>query len=387
MARIGGIIDRSTLSNPNVLGSLARTKNSSSTERHASPTVELTEKYHRESFTGDPLFPSVLELVQPRPSNLSLVFVGDSVTRYQYLSLAHFLKHGRWPDPRESPTLVYSHSYHHPRLGELDWAEFYYQTNRLLQPNEICDCQRHVNFKLERRYFYDVERNNTVVYINLNGNEPTDVKLPGYYFGSYDPAQILSNFSTILESSAPPSRAFRQKRLIEWQYTSWQDVLRHHVGALNMPGRNGPTVFLNAGLHPHALHPGDFANLTSDSHPRMHLVWKTTTYSKRVVADTADTTDRERDARRAIDENDQRFCREMGCLNVSWTRTVARRHFHDAVHYREPVYRVLNEQVMDYVSATPAGYVRLPRSRVSKAPPSSSANASSADRLGVRRLS
>jgi hypothetical protein len=385
VARIAGIIDHSTL-RPNFVGSLARTT-SNTTGRHASPILESTEASRHDSVESDALFSSVLELVQPRPSNLSIVFVGDSVSRYQYLSLAYFLKHGRWPDPREYPTVVYCHSYHHPRLQELDWAEFFFQTNRRLHPHEICDCQRYANFQLERRYFYDPDRNNTVVYINLNGNEPTDTKLPGYYFGSFDPVQILSNFSLMLESSAPPRRVFRQKRMVAWQYPSWQDVLRHHVGALNMPGLKGPTVFLNAGLHPHNLRPGDFGNLTIDSEPRMRVVWKTTTYSRRVVADTTDTTESERDARNVMDDNDRRFCRDMDCLDVSWTHRVGRRFFFDQIHYREPVYRILNEQVMEYVHALPPGYVRLPRSRVlSPAPPPVPANTSSVgSSLGVRR--
>ena len=37
-------------------------------------------------------------------SNHSLVFVGDSITRYQYISLVNFLEHGQWPGFNASGT-------------------------------------------------------------------------------------------------------------------------------------------------------------------------------------------------------------------------------------------------------------------------------------------
>ena len=62
----------------------------------------------------------------------SIVFIGDSLTRYQYLNLVYFLATGKWSSP-------------HPR-NELDkehasWQSFYRTTTQRNQ-NEICDCYR-----------------------------------------------------------------------------------------------------------------------------------------------------------------------------------------------------------------------------------------------------
>jgi hypothetical protein len=40
------------------------------------------------------------------PRDLWIAFIGDSVTRYQYLSFVYFLRWGRWFDPEETPNLV-----------------------------------------------------------------------------------------------------------------------------------------------------------------------------------------------------------------------------------------------------------------------------------------
>ena len=111
--------------------------------------------------------PNVMPLTMTIPSpetssvqplrNLRLVFLGDSVTRYQYLSLAYFVRHKRWFDPNVTVNnLVNAHSFHHPLHPDEDWNEFFLQSNRLLHPLEICDClrSRDGNTVLERRYFY-----------------------------------------------------------------------------------------------------------------------------------------------------------------------------------------------------------------------------------------
>ena len=107
-----------------------------------------------------------LSLIRQRPTGLRLAFVGDSVTRYQFLSLAFFLRWGRWFDPQVYPNhLVDAHSFHHPQHPDNDWNEFFLQSNRLLAPNEACDCQRSRDSRhwaVERRYFYDPSRNNTL---------------------------------------------------------------------------------------------------------------------------------------------------------------------------------------------------------------------------------
>merc|ERR1719203_1461965 len=73
-----------------------------------------------------------------KATDLSIVFVGDSLSRYQYLSLVNYLHSGatKWldtGDPKENP--VVEHSFD-------GWADFHRLTNEQLQPYETCDCYR-----------------------------------------------------------------------------------------------------------------------------------------------------------------------------------------------------------------------------------------------------
>ncbi|KAL4438729.1 hypothetical protein ABPG77_006333 [Micractinium sp. CCAP 211/92] len=68
-----------------------------------------------------------------------LVFVGDSVTRYQYLTLLYFLERGDWPAPLGGvpgePSVANEHEWP-------SWNDFLRGTNRLFNGRELCDCFR-----------------------------------------------------------------------------------------------------------------------------------------------------------------------------------------------------------------------------------------------------
>jgi hypothetical protein len=223
------------------------------------------------------------------PKNLRLVFLGDSLTRYQYLSLCYFLRHGRWLDPAAVVNnLVNAHSFHHPLHPDDDWNEFFLQSNRMLYPAESCDCIRSRNGEIlvERRYFYDDVRNNMVAYINMNGNQ-TNVG-HGYY-GRLDAETIYGpNFANLVglpfglnmnETSSRYSRA----TAIQWEFHDWSGVIRNHVGHLNLTYKRKdgrvPHVILNAGLHPHNFNDTDAANDVADALTEIGWrgIWKTTT--------------------------------------------------------------------------------------------------------------
>ena len=70
-----------------------------------------------------------------------LVFVGDSVTRYQYLSLISFLDRGRWEEEEEEKegkarSITYKEGW-----GET-WNDFYNQSSAAFMGREACDCYR-----------------------------------------------------------------------------------------------------------------------------------------------------------------------------------------------------------------------------------------------------
>jgi hypothetical protein len=96
----------------------------------------------------------------PHISGLRVAFVGDSLTRYMYLSLAAYLRHGRWITKDDMPNILEEKQFS-------GWDVFYNYTNNYFRPYEQCDCSR-PGFSwnaIENRYFADPARDNVLYYI------------------------------------------------------------------------------------------------------------------------------------------------------------------------------------------------------------------------------
>jgi hypothetical protein len=65
-----------------------------------------------------------------RPQNLRIAFIGDSLTRFQYMSLVYYLKTGNW-----NANFFDSHRF----KGKNEFIDY---TIDAMQPNEHCDCYR-----------------------------------------------------------------------------------------------------------------------------------------------------------------------------------------------------------------------------------------------------
>ena len=79
--------------------------------------------------------------------NKNITMIGDSLTRYQYLNLVHYLATGQWSSPHPANEREGDHK---------DWNSFYETTNARLGGREICDCYRKDHVKnVEQRYFID----------------------------------------------------------------------------------------------------------------------------------------------------------------------------------------------------------------------------------------
>lgn len=87
-----------------------------------------------------------VDLTQRCLAPRGIQMIGDSVTRYQYLNLVHFLATGKWAsDPSKPNELEKLYS---------NWNDFYLVTNQRLLGHEICDCGRdNVAPTVENRYF------------------------------------------------------------------------------------------------------------------------------------------------------------------------------------------------------------------------------------------
>lgn len=97
--------------------------------------------------------------------NKTVVFIGDSLTRYQYLNLAYFAVHQHWPphfDPlcREIAFDRKDRPRFPPEQESDGWKKFNEYSNSVLSDFELCECYRekrwwlHKDSIIENRYLY-----------------------------------------------------------------------------------------------------------------------------------------------------------------------------------------------------------------------------------------
>ena len=263
-----------------------------------------------------------------RPRGLRLAMMGDSITRYQYLSLAYFLKNGVWFDPNQTdPHLVHEGTY-----GET-YQEFYEKNWGMLRPYERCDCYRPMGdfFALvenitENRYFYEPTRNNTLVYIEAFGHYH-------HPHGQVEPHQAFQNLHRFRYNFT----AYNQSYTV-WNTSEWDWVVDHHLAQLRPP----PThVVLNADLWYHEFDKKPKRrNRLKRSLQRngMVSVWKTMTHNYWHDHTTANVTD-------------PLMCQLLdACLNLTWTQRINMTQYqYDGIHYVEPIYRLFNEQMLSEI--------------------------------------
>ncbi|CAB9510391.1 expressed unknown protein [Seminavis robusta] len=292
----------------------------------------------------------------PRPRGLRLVLMGDSLTRYSYLSLVYFLRWGTWYDPDwHTPHLVQASSFDNIFHNQT-WGEHSWQTNRMLWPNELCDCFRkmpgavQVNKVVNNRYFYDPAYDNSVVYLDAKGHKGTlhgriaaqNVSRLLYQQGL---AAIKLGPSPVL----PPMD--KLQRPFAWVHKSWSDAISNYVAQLDPPPN---LIILNAGLWPNNfLYQHDLIDDMVRALPsNTKAMWKTTSFGKggKVL-------------HKSIPETDALLCSKLhSCWNQSWTQHVTAKYYWDDKHFFEPVYRIMNEDLLEQIGSLPEGYQRLDRS-------------------------
>jgi len=103
-----------------------------------------------------------------------IVFMGDSLSRYQYLNLVNLLEARNWSLCDATPI-----SESEKNWG--NWHGFYTGTNSRLHGNEICDCWRQNDYwgpgwadsSMENRFYYNPSTNIRVTYIQMLGLLPS----------------------------------------------------------------------------------------------------------------------------------------------------------------------------------------------------------------------
>jgi len=102
--------------------------------------------------------------------HLHVAFIGDSVVRYLYNSVALFLHTGVWPDPNPQSRRDNKMNVAYTQ-GSARMDEFFRFTKKQLAPNEQCDCYRgpkkyEASVSFENHYYVDPSRNLSLTYIS-----------------------------------------------------------------------------------------------------------------------------------------------------------------------------------------------------------------------------
>jgi hypothetical protein len=182
------------------------------------------------TYTDDVKHPEWHRQVQPRATGVNLLIIGNATAHYNYLSLAYYLRWGRWFDPGlEKSNLVNDESFDNPFHGQL-FGEFHYQTNVLLEPYELCDCHKstkrvHLRSAIyENRYYHDPRHNNTVTYIHAFGDE---LRMAG----RLKPEDLYTDrWSWSNKENGLMNPGFDQPK---WQYESWAELITEYAAKID----------------------------------------------------------------------------------------------------------------------------------------------------------
>jgi hypothetical protein len=232
----------------------------------------------------------------------------------------------------------------------------------MLAPHETCDCfrddldeatkkskrlvQESFAFQNENRYFHDTDRDNVVVHIGAMGHViPPRGRIGG--------SEALSTTDTF-------RKKYRRFLGLErpdpgnwtWSYTHWHDLVTEHLARFRPKLTH---IMFNAGFWKN-----QFSNqvvrgqlLDACNLANMTCLWRQTHYmSKGRYYGPEQVT---------LEINDY-FCSAMGCIDMKWTRWLQEDLYWDRLHFNEPVYRVVNEELLErYGHVFPGNYDKFSR--------------------------
>lgn len=246
--------------------------------------------------------------------NLRIAFIGDSLTRYQYLSLAYYAQAGRWVQDSDKPNLLGT-----PRQFKT-WEENNNFTMAQLGYKETCNCYRppgKINLKTsyQNRYYADKERNVYLTYITKTGKPEAH----GHWdaSGVYERHHLEANSSSYL-----------------WRF-DWAETISNHLGRMNP---KPDYVVLNAGIWKNNDLTAETFRTIRKALNNMDIkgIYKT-------------TTRRSFETKTYSEPHDVEGCRVLHhCLNLSWTGSLPyRRNYWDPVHFVAHINTQFNFQLLD----------------------------------------
>jgi hypothetical protein len=268
--------------------------------------------------------------------NKYIILIGDSLSRYQYVNLIHYILYDRCPS--NYPRVEHEKEWN-------DWEAFHRGSNLRFGCSEICDCfHTSWNDNTENRYFYDEKYNFSISFHYWNGKsiwierERTFFdRNPNTRLQRLNPCSNLTDFKTAL------TRPYQKYGI---KYNNIVDFIHGEI-KLFPPNY----LFLNFGLWD-PTYWLDKSNLTAmvDLYKQLrtimgergHIVWKTTTSRRGIVEDGIDTVQL-LDAYKNIgfDIFDTFFFTKnlVNMENAFW----------DTIHYTASVYCELNFRLFEFI--------------------------------------
>jgi hypothetical protein len=324
-------------------------------------------------------------------SNKHIFFVGDSLTRYQYLSLVHFISNGNWADRKT----VYSYDGCHPgeectwdkfhtrgdpnilREPDFDkryqlredgkWKVKYLRESELFKGNELCDCwdgnstmSSSIEKNIENRYYVLDNLNLRVSFFkklgtiqmhahNLISLAPTLLTPKKYDSNAYDqwpydwfPKNISEAVEGILQKN--PQRK-EQTAVLLWNDGIWgsesPEIIRDNLERLaSIVGADGQVLYKTTTVTHLASH--EEAGWKNVDKAAREVVQKL--ISKWVGSYPGRTAGGSRvglyDAAQATSD----FARLKDKTTTEYTE-----HYWDAVHYQPWVYNELNKLLLNQI--------------------------------------
>lgn len=324
-----------------------------------------------------------IDMNVPVPRNLNLLIVGDSISRYQYMSLVYFLKFGKWINmkhhlPPMNDSATETQNMHAQTFAKdavhmgLVWKNFWNSkddwsnySSSLLSPFEVCDCFEPKNVapwdpkfcvdNLENRYFREPSRNNSVTYMQKLG-DINNYDVPLTFKSSWSLKEINAlNYQTMTLNNTIQmglKLALRNRTTGDEETSTelpgktyitanWTDFIRDFVSNIEPK----PKVFIfNQGLWKHPIFQEPLAYLEiiqAISNAGMVSIYKTTTKWRKKGKDEM-----------AIDPYEKKICELVDfCLDLSWTRLLPEYLYADRAHFYEPVYSWFNMGLLNLTSS------------------------------------
>jgi hypothetical protein len=162
------------------------------------------------SFCSHPLRSLTIDKVRGCLKNKRIIFLGDSLTRYQYINLINFLTKENWF--RTIPDGTNEHKFK-------SWTSYFNTTTGQHSCKQICDCYREgETHPRENRFYHDMQWNITIDYyqylsphdIRIGINNPPDSSdfprqcgIPKFYNDSSIKAEY--NLTTLLNEFIRPT--------------------------------------------------------------------------------------------------------------------------------------------------------------------------------------